>query len=1070
MNMTENETQKPEDVLREILNGLQSEDAVERMSAITQLKSFNYGSEAIRNELEKLALNDSDENIRREALAALDLPTQRSVRGRFNKIDRDNRRVLLQEITEWEKLGILEKQKADVLRRRYNFDFTPPPAVPIAPVQSAIAAPEEITPPEPASPRPTLLQNLLSETNIKISLYLGAFFVVASAAILGAFVDIFRIPLLIIGTVIFGVLSVAIRKRLPQPSFALFIVFSFFLPITANVIENTLELSSPLSAAYWIFVSLFMAFVWGGGTWLYTSHLFSVTAFVSSVIAFYRVGDLFHAESEFFAAMLGIASLAGLASVWVLKKWKDAKFALPLFLTAQLLQIGILVTYQAGFMFEFGNVFTSPLWNLLLVFTWGFAFLFYIFSNLLFPFFLFPWLAAVTLIPIPWLVGSAFEVNTLANMIIFIFWGLSVAAASEAAHRLELTRKYSLPILLASIPVLINAAASGFVHSNSYGFAAALSAAIIYGVLHFIRPRGWLWAIALVNFIVAYFAFFKLPFADDLNIHLGYQLLGLSLLFLLPGLFSKNDLKTHADWRLPPLIYGVFFTLAATIVLIADGSQQQAAIGFAFFTIFFILYTAAQRKAVYGYIPAAFLALTVFFALDHFKPDTWLPALTGLAVLYFVVGVALRSKETWAVMLRYSGLALGTFISFAALFTLKENGGAYVLVIGLLFAAEMYLSRNGWFEIGVPVMFSVGAFLILRDLDIDEIPLHLLAYSLVWLGADLVSHVAFKEPRPLKWIVRGVGAFLAVINYGFLFFDGNSNTAAFGFGIYTLLFLTLSLVYRHPILFYTFTLTLPLFVAFFFRAFDITKWDHPVIFVAMAYYAVGFFLRLTKRASGWDETLLFSGLGIGVIVSIAAPIIGGVDAAIPVAFAATLWAVEAFWRKNVWLAFPANGLYLLAYFVILYELNADQPQLYSMGAALLGLLQHYLLTRGESKTGAFIMGMVSQLVLLGTTYIQMVSNGSQGLIYFVVLFLQAMAVLAYGIFIRSRSLTFTPIFFLVISVMSVIYILVYDLLDAITSILMVGCTGILLLGLGIAAVLMRERITKLGERLSEWKA
>ena len=205
--MAENETQKPADVLREILSGLQSEDAAERLSSIAQLQSFNYSSEAIRNELEELALNDSDENIRRDALAALDLATQRNVRGRFNKIDRDNRRVLLQEITDWEKLGFLEKQKADVLRRRYDFDFTPPPAPKVAPVQSAVTSPEEITPPEPAGPRPTLLQNLLSETNIKISLYLGAFFVVASAAILGAFVDIFRIPLLVIGTVIFGGLS-----------------------------------------------------------------------------------------------------------------------------------------------------------------------------------------------------------------------------------------------------------------------------------------------------------------------------------------------------------------------------------------------------------------------------------------------------------------------------------------------------------------------------------------------------------------------------------------------------------------------------------------------------------------------------------------------------------------------------------------------------------------------------------------------------------------------------------------------------------------------------------------------
>ena len=100
----------------------------------------------------------------------------------------------------------------------------------------------------------------------------------------------------------------------------------------------------------------------------------------------------------------------------------------------------------------------------------------------------------------------------------------------------------------------------------------------------------------------------------------------------------------------------------------------------------------------------------------------------------------------------------------------------------------------------------------------------------------------------------------------------------------------------------------------------------------------------------------------------------------------------------------------------------------------------------------------------------MVSNGSEGLIYFIVLFFQAIAVLVYGVIIRSRSLTFMPIFFLVVGVMSVIYIVVYKLLDVITSILMIGCTGLLLLGLGIVAVMMRERITKFSERLSEWKA
>jgi hypothetical protein len=421
-------------------------------------------------------------------------------------------------------------------------------------------------------------------------------------------------------------------------------------------------------------------------------------------------------------------------------------------------------------------------------------------------------------------------------------------------------------------------------------------------------------------------------------------------------------------------------------------------------------------------------------------------------------------------MLRSSGLALGVIVAFGALITAKEIGGWYALVIGLLFAAEMALSKNGWFEAGLPILFSIGLFMILNDLKVDQIPYHLLAYSLIWLLSDLISHLAFKHHRPLKWIVRGAGTLLALVNYGFLFFDKSAETATLGFGIYSLLFLIVSLIYRQPNLFYAFTLTLPLFVTFAFRSFEVTKWIHPVIFLAMGYYAAGFLLRQLKRAMDWDTTLLFSGLGVGVVVSAAAPVIGGLDAAIPVAFAATLWAVEAFRRKNVWLGFPANGLYLLAYFIILIELKVDQPQFFSMGAALLGMIQHYLLTRAGSKTGTFIMGMLSQLTLLGTTYIQMVSNGSEGLIYFVVLFLQSLVVLVYGVVIRSRSLTFTPILFSVVGVLSVLYIVVYDLLDAFTTILMVGCTGIILIGLGIVAVLMRERITKLSERLSEWKA
>ncbi|MBK7456000.1 MAG: hypothetical protein IPJ46_20440 [Anaerolineales bacterium] len=226
----------------------------------------------------------------------------------------------------------------------------------------------------------------------------------------------------------------------------------------------------------------------------------------------------------------------------------------------------------------------------------------------------------------------------------------------------------------------------------------------------------------------------------------------------------------------------------------------------------------------------------------------------------------------------------------------------------------------------------------------------------------------------------------------------------------------------------------------------------------------GVFLLTIKRATTWGNTLLYSGLGLGVACSIAAPVLGGLDTAIPVAVAATLWAAEALRKKNVWLALPANGLYLLAYFIILVELNVDELQFFSMGAALLGLFQHYLLTRADARKGAFVMGMLSQFVLLGTTYTEMVNRNE--LIYFVVLFFQSLAVLVYGIVIRSRSLTFFPIGFVVLGVFTV----VYSTLEGVAAIFLIGCTGVILLMLGILAVLARERISKLGERISDWKA
>jgi hypothetical protein len=195
---------------------------------------------------------------------------------------------------------------------------------------------------------------------------------------------------------------------------------------------------------------------------------------------------------------------------------------------------------------------------------------------------------------------------------------------------------------------------------------------------------------------------------------------------------------------------------------------------------------------------------------------------------------------------------------------------------------------------------------------------------------------------------------------------------------------------------------------------------------------------------------------------------GGTGGVIGAALAATFFTFEAFRLRQVWLGLPANLLYLVAYVTLLLELDVSQPQFYSIGAALLGFVMHYFLVRSGSRWAAFITGLLSQFILLGTSYIQMFST--EQLLYFFVLFLQALVVLVYGLVVRSRSLVLAPIAFVVLGVITV----ALSVLAGVPALLLIGCTGLLLLLLGIGALVLREKLlamtNRLGERLGGWQA
>jgi hypothetical protein len=1306
-------TENAQETLKRILGGLKSADTTEQLAAIQELETIKYSSEAIVAQLEKLAVH-GEGGVQKFALAALNLTTSQSVVSKHSDISKPSRSLIIREIDDWHADGLLDPQRAETIKRRYDFDIipgmpvkaiasepveakpaqlispTPSPALVLGtsvdqtqgkPVPAPIAAPQPLqpqpaSPPKPAEPRPSLTQVLLSETSVRIYLYLGAFFVIASAAILAALVEAARLPILLIATFIFAAGAVGFKKRLPQPSFAFAVVFSFLLPIDAGVLADTFALSARANDLYWSTVYILTALIWAFGTWFYESRMFSIASLIAFTGSAIWLENALNLSDDWVVCSMGFASLVGLLGVYILKNWKDQKFARPLFITAQILQ-GLTLLISLGMIAV--NLFESDVapnvW-IAHTLTWLFAASFYAASDLLIPFLFFPWMSATSLFLIPGLLLSAFNATTLLLILGWWIWGALIGLCSELAQsaKNERVQKYNIPLLRISLLVFLVAILWGLIENIQYGFAALLGTFIVYTLIHALRPRWYVWGTALVSGLGAYFAFFALPFMQEVNIYFGYQLLGASLLLLIPEIFFKEPLTFTRQSNWPPVVLGIlvlgysllfihislfesgiYFAQAALIMgvytllfaahtlrfkqpllgylattslvltivyaltnykldywlptltaltvvyyvagyllarkdqtqnwcglfinsglglgtiisliavftlkpaggwyalvcatlfaielftrrnayleflvetlvsialiinlndfkvheivyyffglsliwlaldaafklsfterqlgLIATGigalltfvtvftitinnrlASAPAATCFGVYTAFFATYALIYKKPMPGYLSTASAAVTMFYALDHFNITTWLPIFTGLSVAYYFAGFWIRKQSAgWSEMFRYSGLALGSLVTGIALINLEATGGWYAVVIGLLFVIETISARNGWLEAGVHLMFSIAALLILLDFNINEYSYILLALSLVWLGGDMIFHKTFRE-RKLELPVRLVGTAIAALNFWSLLF-GPAIEATICYGVSTVFLAAYAWLYQKPLLAYASTVSLPLAVFFALRAADRNGWLFALIAIAALYYGTGYFLRRVTAANGWDKMFLFSGLGLGTLVAIAAPFQdGNAEKAIPIAIAATFFAVEAYARKNVWLAFPANTLYLISYFTLLVELNVDEPQYFSIGAALLGMLMHYLLVQANSKTGAFTMGMVSQLVLLGTTYIQMTSTSK--LSFFFVLFTQSMLILIYGIPMRSRSLVIAPISFAVLGVSTVLYSALKDL----SLVVIIGVTGISLLVLGILAVLMRERITTLAERFSDWNA
>ncbi len=193
------------------LNALKGEDSQTRLAAVTALGALDHGNEASLRALERVAGQDDSQPVREAALQALEATVYRNLQRSSNRLTGPVRERILAEIDRWAADGLIVAHTARLLTQRYHFAEPPTQKAPEA---------------KPDEPRPSLSELLLSETTIKVALYLGAFFVVAAAFILAAIFEAARLPILGLATLGFLGAAVALKWRLPQASFVLFIVFS----------------------------------------------------------------------------------------------------------------------------------------------------------------------------------------------------------------------------------------------------------------------------------------------------------------------------------------------------------------------------------------------------------------------------------------------------------------------------------------------------------------------------------------------------------------------------------------------------------------------------------------------------------------------------------------------------------------------------------------------------------------------------------------------------------------------------------------------------------------------------
>lgn len=228
-----------------------------------------------------------------------------------------------------------------------------------------------------------------------------------------------------------------------------------------------------------------------------------------------------------------------------------------------------------------------------------------------------------------------------------------------------------------------------------------------------------------------------------------------------------------------------------------------------------------------------------------------------------------------------------------------------------------------------------------------------------------------------------------------------------------------------------------------------------------------------QRAGGWSRALSNVGFALSVLCALVALVNMGWQtefAAYIFGLVGAFHLTMAVSKRSYGWGYLGFGLILLAWCLLLFVRNADQPQFYAIPSGLYFAVIGFLERRRRPGRFPMLIESLGLAILLVTSFIQSL-DGAAGFPYFLLLLVEGLIVIWWGAARRLRVPFLIGIASSVINVIAQVIVLVsvYD----INRWFIIFGVGILLMGLGLIVERRRERLLAQAqswrETLEKWE-